>query len=121
MYVIHGGEVDEVDGLIAELCRHPADDIGLGASIGEQPNHTAEADAAAYAGERSRKRRTGGIIRTHCEDAATVTLVQLPPAQDLRGRRTFDRLNIAMASILSNGVQKGPPIGVEEGPPFQII
>lgn len=22
---------------------------------------------------------------------------------------------------LSNGVQKGPPIGVEEGPPFQII
>ncbi|QWT14085.1 hypothetical protein GTV57_15855 [Sphingobium xenophagum] len=23
--------------------------------------------------------------------------------------------------IVSNGVQKGPPIGVEEGPPFQII
>ena len=22
---------------------------------------------------------------------------------------------------LSNGVQKGPPIGVEEGPPFRII
>ncbi len=22
---------------------------------------------------------------------------------------------------VSNGVQKGPPIGVEEGPPFQII
>jgi hypothetical protein len=23
--------------------------------------------------------------------------------------------------LVSNGVQKGPPIGVEEGPPFQII
>jgi hypothetical protein len=23
--------------------------------------------------------------------------------------------------FLSNGVQKGPPIGVEEGPPFRII
>jgi hypothetical protein len=27
----------------------------------------------------------------------------------------------ATPSYLSNGVQKGPPIGVEEGPPFQII
>ena len=26
-----------------------------------------------------------------------------------------------VADELSNGVQKGPPIGVEEGPPFQII
>ena len=24
-------------------------------------------------------------------------------------------------ACLSNGVQKGPPIGVEEGPPFRII
>ena len=24
-------------------------------------------------------------------------------------------------AFLSNGVQKGPPIGVEEGPPFRII
>lgn len=35
-------------------------------------------------------------------------------AQD-RLRRPPSKLN------LSNGVQKGPPIGVEEGPPFQII
>ncbi|PKP95782.1 MAG: hypothetical protein CVT74_18665 [Alphaproteobacteria bacterium HGW-Alphaproteobacteria-13] len=27
----------------------------------------------------------------------------------------------AAAASLSNGVQKGPPIGVEEGPPFRII
>jgi hypothetical protein len=26
-----------------------------------------------------------------------------------------------LAGEVSNGVQKGPPIGVEEGPPFQII
>ncbi|ALH82268.1 hypothetical protein AN936_18500 [Sphingopyxis macrogoltabida] len=26
-----------------------------------------------------------------------------------------------LAASLSNGVQKGPPIGVEEGPPFRII
>jgi hypothetical protein len=26
-----------------------------------------------------------------------------------------------IAHVVSNGVQKGPPIGVEEGPPFQII
>ncbi|WP_458733053.1 hypothetical protein [Sphingobium xenophagum] len=30
------------------------------------------------------------------------------------------QIDDAFAAV-SNGVQKGPPIGVEEGPPFQII
>ena len=29
--------------------------------------------------------------------------------------------SLALEFLVSNGVQKGPPIGVEEGPPFQII
>jgi len=37
--------------------------------------------------------------------------------QEGRSERHLSRLR----SYLSNGVQKGPPIGVEEGPPFQII
>ncbi|QWT16214.1 hypothetical protein [Sphingobium xenophagum] len=28
---------------------------------------------------------------------------------------------VRAGASVSNGVQKGPPIGVEEGPPFQII
>jgi len=32
----------------------------------------------------------------------------------------LDRPPLAHPCV-SNGVQKGPPIGVEEGPPFQII
>jgi hypothetical protein len=34
-------------------------------------------------------------------------------------RRAYRAL--ARCQKVSNGVQKGPPIGVEEGPPFQII
>ncbi len=38
-----------------------------------------------------------------------------------RGSRTFTQAQRQFAEALSNGVQKGPPIGVEEGPPFRII
>jgi len=39
-----------------------------------------------------------------------------------RGEMSRQVLSILRTSTkLSNGVQKGPPIGVEEGPPFQII
>ncbi|ODU29287.1 hypothetical protein [Sphingopyxis sp. SCN 67-31] len=39
-----------------------------------------------------------------------------------RQGRFRERQRVAMAvSVVSNGVQKGPPIGVEEGPPFRII
>jgi len=33
----------------------------------------------------------------------------------------FETIHHHAAFMMSNGVQKGPPIGVEEGPPFQII
>ncbi|MBB5708542.1 hypothetical protein FHR21_003933 [Sphingopyxis panaciterrulae] len=42
-----------------------------------------------------------------------------------RKQREIERITRILRGLfdptLSNGVQKGPPIGVEEGPPFRII
>ena len=45
------------------------------------------------------------------------TMAQIPEA---KGFRTAIGGALALL-VVSNGVQKGPPIGVEEGPPFRII
>ena len=50
---------------------------------------------------------------------------RFPPEQIIAKLREVDvivgRGGTTDEACLSNGVQKGPPIGVEEGPPFQII
>ena len=56
-----------------------------------------------------RATRFGRLIELLAEECATDY-----PGKELIIQRMLEVL-------LSNGVQKGPPIGVEEGPPFQII
>ena len=45
--------------------------------------------------------------------------IDLRPITLLFGPNSAGKSTILQA-LLSNGVQKGPPIGVEEGPPFRI-
>jgi hypothetical protein len=56
-------------------------------------------------------------------------LLPAPAPQAPKQFYALDDLQTALRALqgplartkLSNGVQKGPPIGVEEGPPFRII
>ena len=93
--MIHGWKPGEIDGLISVPSCYRADSIGLAARVREQPNHSTKADAAADAREGSGEGRTGRIIRADRKDATAIDLDRPSPTQDLRGRRPFDRLNVA--------------------------
>lgn len=64
----------------------------------------------------------GGVGARQHRGSAWTTLLNGEPVRYI-DNRTFEVIATGelLAHDLSNGVQKGPPIGVEEGPPFQII
>ena len=97
-------------------------------SIGAYPEITlAEARAARDAARRQlahaidpnvakRQARIEASIRASNSFASVAEELIEKKAREGLAEPTLEKMR-----WLSNGVQKGPPIGVEEGPPFQII
>ena len=93
--------------------------FGIGLDVGERVTHLCAIDGA-------------GTVRSECSlpsnanaiEAAIVGLNEWSPGVIAMEAGTGRHLALALRKSgydVSNGVQKGPLIGVEEGPPFRII